>query len=455
MAQRLYFPREQVFTDLGAIGAGWKLASFETQTTTPKVTYSDVDLTVPNTNPIIADSTGRFGDIFVDDLSTYKLVLTDSDDNTIWTADPVDPKTFSLNDFDPRPTSFWGTTAGTASAYTLDADPAITAYSSTQTFYFACHLDCNANPTMAISGLTALNLRKYNGGGSKVGLEAGDILAGQTYEARNDGTDIIILNPEKPIRLNIGDSGELTISSKAITISGSNHTLRSETASNPDTLDTISGGTKGQILILSLGASDEPITFESGTNNILCPNGFDATLSDVNQRARLQYDGTNWNFLDIKLPGDIVQVVNTIVGTSGSTANPIPFDNTIPQNTEGGEFMTLSITPTSSNNKLKIDVVLIGNANNTVAIAALFQDNIVNALAAACQVDDYSSENSMVTITFSYYMDADTTSLTTFKVRAGSDSTVGTNFYFNADGVGNPRFGGVSASSITITEIQA
>ncbi|HEY9706410.1 MAG TPA: hypothetical protein V6C58_28510, partial [Allocoleopsis sp.] len=157
MAQRLYLPREQVFSNLGAIGAGYKLYAYETGTVTPKDTYSDTALTVANTNPIVADSAGRLGDIFVSDLNDYKLILKDASDNTIWTADPVDPKVFTLNDFDPRPNSFWGTTTGTASAYTLTADPAITAYSSTQVFSFACHLDCNASPTIAISGLSALN----------------------------------------------------------------------------------------------------------------------------------------------------------------------------------------------------------------------------------------------------------------------------------------------------------
>lgn len=196
MAQRFNFPREQVFSDLGAIGAGYKLYTYSTGTTTPLATYSDTALSAANANPTIADSTGRFGNIFVNDLSLYKAILKDSNDNTIWTADPIDPKTFSLADFSPRPTSFWGTTAGTASAYTLDADPNVSAYSSTDTFFFACHLDCNAAPTISVDGLTALNLKKYDGTGNKLALLVGDMLSGQRYEATNDGTDIIILNPE-------------------------------------------------------------------------------------------------------------------------------------------------------------------------------------------------------------------------------------------------------------------
>ena len=75
MAQRLYLPREQLFSDLGVIGAGYKLYSYETGTTTPLVTYSDTALSVANANPTIADSAGRLGDIFVNDLKSYDEIL--------------------------------------------------------------------------------------------------------------------------------------------------------------------------------------------------------------------------------------------------------------------------------------------------------------------------------------------------------------------------------------------
>ena len=72
--------------------------TYETGTTTLVATYSDTALSVANTNPIVADSSGRFGDIFVADNSLIKLVVTDADDVTIFEADPVDPKQFSISD---------------------------------------------------------------------------------------------------------------------------------------------------------------------------------------------------------------------------------------------------------------------------------------------------------------------------------------------------------------------
>ncbi len=452
MAQTLYLPIEQVFTNLGVIGAGFKLYTYETTTSTPLATYSDTALSVANANPTIADSAGRFIQIFIGDAKLYKAVLKDADDVTVWTADPIDPKIFSLNDFDPRPTSFWGTTAGTAAAFTLVADPVISTYANTQTFFFACHLDNTAAPTIAIDGLTALNIKKYDGLGSKVALEVGDIQAGQRYEATNDGTDIIILNPEKPTRLVMGNGGELTIASGIVTSTHSVHTIDTQADASTDDLDTINGGTTDEIIIISSANSARDIVLKHGTGNIITPNGADITLYVTNDRATLQYDGSNWIVLHTKKPGEIVQIVNTQTGAVATGTTITPDDDTIPRNTEGDEYISLAITPTSASNKLKIEVVLniTSNAANNFT-AALFQDSIANALAAQ-RLSQAPAIGRGVFFNFTHYMTAGTTSSTTFKIRVGADGA--NTITFNGSG-GLRKYGGVMASSITITEIQA
>jgi hypothetical protein len=144
--------------------------------------------------------------------------------------------------------------------------------------------------------------------------------------------------------------------------------------------------------------------------------------------------------------GSVLQVVNFQTGTNASGTGVIPFDNTIPQNTEGTEFMTLAITPKFSTSKLKIDVVFISNNNVSSSsgfIVALFQDTTANALASCPQ----NITNNLLTCSaFSHYMTAGTTSSTTFKIRAGG-GTAGTTV-FNTSVAG-----GTLASSITISEI--
>lgn len=151
--------------------------------------------------------------------------------------------------------------------------------------------------------------------------------------------------------------------------------------------------------------------------------------------------------------GAVLQVVNVTTTSVATTTTVIPEDDTIPQNTEGGEFMSLSITPTSASSKLLIQVVcnLSPGSSGQTVIAALFQDSTANALAAVAQ-GTYDAAD-QAPLTFNYYMTAGTTSSTTFKVRGGKPA--GANpVTFNGI-TGGRLFGGVYASSITIMEIAA
>lgn len=145
------------------------------------------------------------------------------------------------------------------------------------------------------------------------------------------------------------------------------------------------------------------------------------------------------------------QVVSTITGAVATGTTALPFDDTIPQNTEGDQYMSLSITPKSATSKLVIEVVFNGSyAINSQVAAALFQDSIANALAAA-GAEVITGNQTMVNIKFTYTMTSGTTSATTFKVRAGGTSG-GTTMTFNGRN-GARTLGGVMASSIVITEI--
>ena len=81
-------PRWRAVGDDGLPLAGAKLLTYQTGTSTPKATYSDSGLTIANANPVVADAGGLFGEIFLD-AGDYRFVLTDANDVTIWTSDPV------------------------------------------------------------------------------------------------------------------------------------------------------------------------------------------------------------------------------------------------------------------------------------------------------------------------------------------------------------------------------
>jgi hypothetical protein len=196
---------EQVLTNLGIVGSGYKLFFFETGTTTLKTTYSDETLTIANTNPIVLNSAGRPSvDVWGSDPSLYRMILGTPNSvveniTTIVDVDPVDNYQIdNVSGLTPIPTAYWGITAGISTAYTLEEPLVdISSYSNEQTFFIDFHIACGNNPTLKIKDLPALNLKKSTGQGTTINLVSNDILVGR-YLCYNNGSDIIVLNPEKP-----------------------------------------------------------------------------------------------------------------------------------------------------------------------------------------------------------------------------------------------------------------
>jgi len=148
--------------------------------------------------------------------------------------------------------------------------------------------------------------------------------------------------------------------------------------------------------------------------------------------------------------GTVLQIVNYQTGAVATGTTLIPPDDTIPQNTEGNEYMSLAITPRSATSKLLIEVTFLAAPNaNQYITCALFQDSTANALSAVTEVN--GSADWSVTLSFSHVMTSGTTSSTTFKVRGGGN-TAGTTTFNGSVSAGVRVFGGVSGSSITITE---
>lgn len=154
------------------------------------------------------------------------------------------------------------------------------------------------------------------------------------------------------------------------------------------------------------------------------------------------------------ITGSVVQVASTVSNAKVTIpATILPYDNSIPQNTEGGQCLDANpFTPLSATNKLKITINLaLAPTGNFTGAVALFQDSTPGAIAAWPVFGAAASIPS--TYTFVHYMTAGTTSATTFKTRAGQST--GSVIYLNADTGGTALFGGVCTSSITIEEIKA
>lgn len=152
---------------------------------------------------------------------------------------------------------------------------------------------------------------------------------------------------------------------------------------------------------------------------------------------------------DVRLPGVEVQFVYSQSGTSATGATTVPFDNTIPQVTEGNQFQSQSFTPSSAANLLGVEsqVAIASNANGQMS-SSLFRDGAANALATGTSAEQDGGGN-MRQIRIEYYQLSGTNSSTTYTVRAGLNNAA--TITFNGSG-GSQIYGGVANSYIKITE---
>ena len=132
-----------------------------------------------------------------------------------------------------------------------------------------------------------------------------------------------------------------------------------------------------------------------------------------------------------------------------TTTSIIPADDTVPQNTEGAELLTLAYTPKSATSKLTIEVGTSSgtNSNNSI-ILGLFKDSDVSALATAFEWVAGGVTANLNTI---YEEVSGSTTARTYKLRVGG--SVSATITVNGSG-GSRWFGGVAQTFIKITETE-
>lgn len=156
----------------------------------------------------------------------------------------------------------------------------------------------------------------------------------------------------------------------------------------------------------------------------------------------------------MKLPGDTLQMVQTFTGALGTTTASYSSADAIPTSSNGAQFMSQSITPTSSAN------ILVGMAEANISInspgpiaASILRDSAATAMAAAMGFIASSGQNSTLRVSFA--TSSLSTAATTFKVNLGAVAG-GLTIAFNGTYItGSPvrLWGGACDSNITVSEI--
>ncbi|MEO0490023.1 MAG: hypothetical protein AAFZ49_10770 [Cyanobacteria bacterium J06659_2] len=152
--------------------------------------------------------------------------------------------------------------------------------------------------------------------------------------------------------------------------------------------------------------------------------------------------------------GLLVQRVTSTSSVRSTGSGTIPYDNTIPQITEGNQFLSGSITPTDAANYIDIElhawVSEISNTANAV-LGAVFRDAVANALVSgAILATSAASTLTGGLLALRYRELAGSTIARTYSFRAGC---TGGSVEFNGL-EGASRFGGTFRSSLILTEVQ-
>jgi hypothetical protein len=294
-------------------------------------------------------------------------------------------------------------------------------------------IDINGNVeisgTAAIVGIATFTDDIIIGDGKTIGSASdvdaitigsdGDVTLTQDLELQHDGAILSFGANDEIALTHVHDTGLL------LTDSGGTPTLQLH-----DAAESVSSDGSKLILTSNSVAFSLP-TADGSANQVLATNG-SAVLSFADNSG-----------------GQLIQTVNTtrVDVVSGTTV--MPFDDSIPQKTEGVEFLTVAITPTKNDNKLLISVHLqCQMTNNGQWSMALFQDDAANALAASSERDGASD---LEIHSLKHFMTTGTTSETTFKIRSASS---GSGTITMNSVAGSRKYGGVLSSSITVQEIE-
>ena len=143
------------------------------------------------------------------------------------------------------------------------------------------------------------------------------------------------------------------------------------------------------------------------------------------------------------------QIVSSLSGTVQTITNQIPADNTIPQNTEGTQIASVTITPQSATSFLRIDVCLSGFtvSASITPVAAIFRDRAVGAFAGSVDQINSGLTGDMY---FSAIVASGSTASTTFRLRFGPNAAA--TIYVNGYPGPTTYLGGVCQTGLIVTE---
>ena len=166
----------------------------------------------------------------------------------------------------------------------------------------------------------------------------------------------------------------------------------------------------------------------------------------VSLAGKLNADMSN---VDLTKTNLVLQQVRFDTSSSGSTSSSIPYGGTSPQNTEGAQCMSVTITPKSATSKIIVESVaqLGGNYSGRYCLA-LFKNSESSAFATS---GGYMTSGEILSFKIVKPLNSPGTSLTISARYGGNGGTT----YLNGTNGDPNAYGNTLTSSLIVTEYAA
>lgn len=391
------------------------------------------------------------------------------------------------------------TVGGTADVITLTPAIAITAYAAGQRFTFIAGGTNTGTTTINVSTVGAKDIKRPDA--SLSALSAGDMVSGTIVDIEYDGTRFLLMSWKSGADISLDTTPQLGGNLDAngfsigfddatgITDDSGNEQIRfQKTASAVNQIDVTNAATGNaprfdatgddtniDLTLAGKGTGGVVAAFKSDTglglldsnsshalqlktsSNLTATRQLDLVTGDSNRTVTL---GGNLTVAgDATIPsgftGGARARAYASIATNADIATVIPYDDTIPQNTEGTEILSAAITPASTSNRVRVSVTLFGSSADNASspgpvtiIAPLFRDSVADALHATAIRPAMATQPACLSFVFEHT--PATTSPITYKVRVGP-AAAGT-MRLNGSTTGR-IFGGVAAATMVVEEI--
>jgi len=181
------------------------------------------------------------------------------------------------------------------------------------------------------------------------------------------------------------------------------------------------------------------------------PTAYLTSGSSVNASA---FFGNGAGLTGLASSGKLLQFVSSMTTGMHTNLTAIPYDNTIPQISEGTQVLVATMTPTNATSNIRIQGLLNMNESvnsNNDDVACIWRDTTANAIACFPARHTEATGNASWQMVLDYTVPSTDTTLRNYSIRFGNAGTGDRTL--NAGASGAAKFGGKIVSSLFLSEI--